>query len=105
MAKKSIIAVLAVVVIGAAIYTVGKSCSRRVRSQPSDARKYWVLLSMGGFYQCPHCGEKVELTDEQLKLPDPPPELKCPHCNKAVDVVKLMAPRPAKGTKPPGKAR
>jgi len=93
MAKRIVVAVLAVVVIGAAACYVLKGCSGSIRSKPSDSKKYWVLLTMGGYFQCPHCKEQVDLTEEQLKMPAPPPEFKCPHCGKAVDIVEMMKPK------------
>ena len=103
MAKRIVVAVLAVVVIGVAAGYVLKGCSRSVRSQPSDDKKYWVLLTMGGFFQCPHCKERVDLTEEQLKMPAPPPDFKCPHCGKAVDIVELMKPRKPAAKTPPAR--
>jgi len=105
MAKNVVAVVVAVLAIAACVYVAGRGCRRVRRGKVSDDSKYWVILAMGGRYQCPHCGRQVVMTEEQCKLPKPPPDFACPHCKKAVDVVELMKPKPAAKGDSAGKKR
>ncbi len=94
-------AIAALVVLGSIVF-MARGCRGVGKPRVSETSKHWAMLSMAGYYKCPHCGKKVSLTDEELRSPKPP-ALSCPHCKKAVDVVEVMTGRPAGGKAPGGK--
>lgn len=96
--KKTIAIALAVAGIGVLVYVVATR-TRIAAPKVREGSMHWAMLSMAGFYKCPHCAKKVTLTKEQLALKDPP-DLACPHCKKPVDIVHIMTGKPRTGAAP-----
>jgi len=100
--KKIVIGVVAgLLIVGSVVY-MARGCRGVGKPKVSDTSKHWAMLSMAGYYNCPHCGKKVTLTDEELHSAKPP-ALSCPYCKKAVDIVEVMTGKPRGGAASPAK--
>lgn len=96
--KNAIAIALAVAAVGVLVYVV-VTRTRIAAPKIREDSTHWAMLSMAGFYQCPHCKKKVTLTKEQLATKDPP-ALACPHCKKPVDIVHIMTGKPRTSAAP-----
>ncbi len=102
MLKNVVIGIIAVLLVLGSIVYMARGCRGVDKPKVNESSKHWAMLSMAGYYNCPRCGKKVTLTDEELRSPTPP-ALSCPHCKKPVDIVEVMTGKPAAGKAPGGK--
>lgn len=58
------------------------------QQKPTD---FWIVSGpVGILFECPHCGEKVEIPWRDVDKPecwsDPWPDVDCPECGKSVEL-------------------